>query len=58
MEQYLKEIAKELRLIREELQLENDLLMKEIGVTEQPKEERVRPNITEQLNRMFSKDEQ
>lgn len=58
MEQYLKEIAKELRLIREELQLENDLLMKEIGVTEQPKEERVRPNITEQLNRMFRKDEQ
>jgi len=58
MEQYLKEIAKELRLIREELQLENDLLMKEIGVTEQPKEESVRPNITEQLNRMFRKDEQ
>ena len=56
MEQYLKEIAKELKLIRKELQLENDLHMQEMGMDEQQEREPEpnKPSISEQLNSMFN----
>lgn len=57
MERYVKEIAKELKMIRMELQLENDLLMQEMGKKEEVERARKRrPDITRQLNHMFGDD--
>lgn len=55
MEQQLKEIAKELKMIRQEFELSNDLLLKDMGLDEQDGERTkpTRPNIADQLKEMF-----
>ena len=51
VEQHLKEIAKELKLIRQELQRENEMYEEpQIQVDGEMK----RPDITSQLNEMFN----
>lgn len=71
MEQYLKEIAKELRLMRKEQELQNNLLMQDMGMIPRPGEKSIRlddgtivdeknkpktkPDIANQLNEMFKR---
>ena len=60
MEQYLKEIAKELKLIRKEHELQNNLLMQDMGMIPRPEEEakeqqKAKPDIANQLKDMFKR---
>lgn len=58
MEQHLKEIAKELKLIRKEHELQNNLLMQDMGMIPRPDEgnkeqQKEKPDIANQLKDMF-----
>lgn len=60
MEQQLKEIAKELKLIRKEKELQNNLLMQDMGLIPRPDEditeqEKTKPDIASQLSEMFKR---
>jgi len=60
VEQHLKEIAKELKLIRKEHELQNNLLMQDMGMIPRPEEEakeqhKPKPDIANQLKDMFKR---
>lgn len=57
-DKHAKEIAKELRFIRKEQELQNNLLMQDMGMIPRPDEEekghhKPKPDIASQLNEMF-----
>jgi len=62
-DKYLKQIAKELRLIRKEKELQNNLLMQDMGMIpsnitlddETVTESKDKPDIAKQLNEMFKR---
>jgi len=59
-DKYLKEIAKELRLIRKEQELQNNLIMQDMGLIprpdeEVPEQEKTKPDIASQLSEMFKR---
>lgn len=54
-EKYLKKIAEELQLIREEIQYHNDVRFESIEEEENPAEKEKNIPIADQLNKMFGK---
>lgn len=58
-DKYLKRIAEELTLIRKEQELQNNLLMQDMGIIPKADEEEPKtnpkPDIANQLNEMFKR---
>lgn len=59
-DKYLKRIAEELTLIRKEQELQNNLIMQDMGMIPRPDEEvkeqhKPKPDIASQLSEMFKR---